>query len=209
MCSAPGRRKIAASGAAAYASIVAAATLAGIEFGIQPLISQATGAKRHRDLKFLMEMGLKITLIYGMAVWLLIAGLDPTDKAVRVAVVDIGTTMTRCASCAVMSRCAMATTVRPSRTAASDCSRCRAARGSSKDVASSSTKVWGSASTNRAKSVVVSARVRSLMPRDDNSANCCAAAAPSRSSAIVNEIFCACRSVITSSSPTCGGASGR
>ena len=41
-------------------------------------------------------------------------------------------------------------TVRPSSTAASDCSRCRAARGSSSEVASSSTSVCGSARTSRA-----------------------------------------------------------
>ena len=44
----------------------------------------------------------------------------------------------------------MATTVRPDTTAASDRSRCRAARGSSSEVASSSTRVCGSASTSRA-----------------------------------------------------------
>ena len=57
---------------AGYTEAVFIVILQGLAFGIQPLISQATGAKRHRDLKFLMEMGLKITLIYGMAVWLLI-----------------------------------------------------------------------------------------------------------------------------------------
>ena len=61
------------------------------------------------------------------------------------------TTATRSASCAVCSRCAIATTVRPSTTAASERSRCRAARGSSSDVASSSTRVCGSASTRRAR----------------------------------------------------------
>ena len=60
------------------------------------------------------------------------------------------TTATRSASCAVCSRWAIATTVRPSSTAPSDRSRCRAARGSSSEVASSRTSVWGSASTSRA-----------------------------------------------------------
>ena len=50
----------------------------------------------------------------------------------------------------VWSRCAIATTVRPWRTAPSDRSRCRAARGSNRDVASSRTRVCGSASTSRA-----------------------------------------------------------
>ena len=44
----------------------------------------------------------------------------------------------------------MAITVRPSSTAASERSRCRAARGSISEVASSSTRVCGSASTSRA-----------------------------------------------------------
>jgi Na+-driven multidrug efflux pump len=57
---------------AGYTEAVFIVILQGLAFGIQPLISQATGAKRYRDLKFLMEMGLKITLAYGMAVWLLI-----------------------------------------------------------------------------------------------------------------------------------------
>lgn len=57
---------------AGYTEAVFIVILQGLAFGIQPLISQAAGAKRHRDLKFLMEMGLKITLIYGMLVWLLI-----------------------------------------------------------------------------------------------------------------------------------------
>jgi hypothetical protein len=29
-------------------------------------VSQAAGAGRHRDLQFLMAMGLKITLVYGL-----------------------------------------------------------------------------------------------------------------------------------------------
>lgn len=57
---------------AGYTEAVFIVVLQGLAFGIQPLVSQAAGAGRHRDLKFLMEMGLKITLIYGMAVWLLI-----------------------------------------------------------------------------------------------------------------------------------------
>ena len=57
---------------AGYTEAVFIVILQGLAFGIQPLISQAAGARRHRDLKFLMEMGLKITLIYGMLVWLLI-----------------------------------------------------------------------------------------------------------------------------------------
>lgn len=57
---------------AGYTEAVFIVILQGLAFGIQPLISQAAGAGRHRDLKFLMEMGLKITLIYGMVVWLLI-----------------------------------------------------------------------------------------------------------------------------------------
>ena len=56
---------------AGYTEAVFIVILQGLAFGIQPLVSQA-GAKRHRDLKFLMEMGLKITLVYGLAVWLLI-----------------------------------------------------------------------------------------------------------------------------------------
>ncbi|MGY3943307.1 MATE family efflux transporter [Aeromonas tecta] len=57
---------------AGYTEAVFIVILQGLAFGIQPLVSQAAGAKRHRDLKFLMEMGLKVTLIYGMVVWLLI-----------------------------------------------------------------------------------------------------------------------------------------
>ena len=57
---------------AGYTEAVFIVILQGLAFGIQPLISQATGAKRQRDLRFLMVMGLKITLIYGLAVWLLI-----------------------------------------------------------------------------------------------------------------------------------------
>ncbi|WP_323965246.1 MATE family efflux transporter [Aeromonas hydrophila] len=57
---------------AGYTEAVFIVILQGLAFGIQPLVSQAAGAKRHRDLKFLMEMGLKITLVYGLAVWLLI-----------------------------------------------------------------------------------------------------------------------------------------
>ncbi|UBO73101.1 MATE family efflux transporter [Aeromonas rivuli] len=57
---------------AGYTEAVFIVILQGLAFGIQPLVSQAAGAKRHRDLKFLMEMGLKVTLIYGVAVWLLI-----------------------------------------------------------------------------------------------------------------------------------------
>ena len=61
------------------------------------------------------------------------------------------TTATRSASWAVWRRWAMATTVRPARTADSDRSRWRAARGSSSEVASSRTRVWGSARTRRAR----------------------------------------------------------
>lgn len=57
---------------AGYTEAIFIVILQGLAFGIQPLVSQAAGAKRYRDLKFLMEMGLKITLVYGMAVWLLI-----------------------------------------------------------------------------------------------------------------------------------------
>lgn len=57
---------------AGYTEAVFIVVLQGLAFGIQPLVSQAAGAGRHRDLKFLMEMGLKLTLIYGMTVWLLI-----------------------------------------------------------------------------------------------------------------------------------------
>ena len=75
----------------------------------------------------------------------------PARRAVPISVTrPSSTTATRSASCAVCSRCAIATTVRPSTTAASDRSRWRAARGSSSDVASSSTRVCGSASTRRA-----------------------------------------------------------
>ena len=74
----------------------------------------------------------------------LVVGADLGDRR------PSSTTATRSASCAVCSRCAIATTVRPSSTAASERSRCRAARGSSSEVASSSTSVCGSASTSRA-----------------------------------------------------------
>ncbi|MGS3150535.1 MATE family efflux transporter [Aeromonas sanarellii] len=57
---------------AGYTEAVFIVVLQGLAFGIQPLVSQAAGARRHRDLKFLMEMGLRITLLYGLAVWLLI-----------------------------------------------------------------------------------------------------------------------------------------
>ncbi|MGL4249075.1 MAG: MATE family efflux transporter [Aeromonas sp.] len=57
---------------AGYTEAVFIVILQGLAFGIQPLISKAAGAKRHRDLKYLMEMGLKVTLIYGMLVWLTI-----------------------------------------------------------------------------------------------------------------------------------------
>lgn len=57
---------------AGYTEAVFIVVLQGLAFGIQPLVSQAAGARRHRDLKFLMEMGLKITLVYGLLVWLLI-----------------------------------------------------------------------------------------------------------------------------------------
>ncbi|MGL4932300.1 MAG: MATE family efflux transporter [Aeromonas sp.] len=57
---------------AGYTEAVFIVILQGLAFGIQPLISKAAGAQRHRDLTFLMEMGLKITFIYGMAVWLTI-----------------------------------------------------------------------------------------------------------------------------------------
>ncbi|WP_429170876.1 MATE family efflux transporter [Aeromonas rivipollensis] len=57
---------------AGYTEAVFIVILQGLAFGIQPLISQATGAGRLRDLRFLMAMGLKITLVYGMGVWLLI-----------------------------------------------------------------------------------------------------------------------------------------
>ncbi|MFQ2270724.1 MATE family efflux transporter [Aeromonas enteropelogenes] len=57
---------------AGYTEAVFIVILQGLAFGIQPLISQAAGARRHRNLKYLMEMGLKFTLIYGMLVWLTI-----------------------------------------------------------------------------------------------------------------------------------------
>ena len=57
---------------AGYTEAVFIVILQGLAFGIQPLISQAAGAGRHRDLSFLMAMGLKVTLIYGVAVWLLV-----------------------------------------------------------------------------------------------------------------------------------------
>ncbi|MGY3885339.1 MATE family efflux transporter [Aeromonas aquatica] len=57
---------------AGYTEAVFVVILQGLAFGIQPLIGQAAGAGRHRDLRFLMMMGLKITVIYGMVVWLLI-----------------------------------------------------------------------------------------------------------------------------------------
>jgi hypothetical protein len=47
------------------------------------------------------------------------------------------------ASCAEKSRCAIGMTVRPSNTAASERSRCPAARRSISEVASSSTSLWG------------------------------------------------------------------
>ncbi|MGL5598224.1 MAG: MATE family efflux transporter [Aeromonas sp.] len=65
---------------AGYTEAVFIVILQGLAFGIQPLISQATGAKRHDDLKFLMEMGLKVTLVYGIVVWLVIQ-LLPTHVA--------------------------------------------------------------------------------------------------------------------------------
>ncbi|MGB6189138.1 MAG: MATE family efflux transporter [Aeromonas molluscorum] len=57
---------------AGYTEAVFIVILQGLAFGIQPLISQAAGAGRNRDLSFLMAMGLKVTLVYGMLVWLLI-----------------------------------------------------------------------------------------------------------------------------------------
>ncbi|WP_429034581.1 MATE family efflux transporter [Aeromonas veronii] len=57
---------------AGYTEAVFIVILQGLAFGIQPLISKAAGAKRHRNLKYLMEMGLKFTFIYGMLVWLTI-----------------------------------------------------------------------------------------------------------------------------------------
>ena len=63
------------------------------------------------------------------------------------------TTATRSASCAVCRRWAIATTVRPESTADSERSRCRAARGSSSEVASSSTSVCGSSRTSRASAI--------------------------------------------------------
>ncbi len=57
---------------AGYTEAVFIVILQGLAFGIQPLISKAAGAKRNRDLKYLMEMGLKFTFIYGMLVWITI-----------------------------------------------------------------------------------------------------------------------------------------
>ncbi|PJG60601.1 MATE family efflux transporter [Aeromonas cavernicola] len=57
---------------AGYTEAVFIVILQGLAFGIQPLISQAAGAQRHRDLKYLMEMGLILTFIYGLLVWAVI-----------------------------------------------------------------------------------------------------------------------------------------
>ncbi len=57
---------------AGYTEAVFIVILQGLAFGIQPLVSQAAGAGRHRDLQFLMAMGLKITLVYGLGVWLIV-----------------------------------------------------------------------------------------------------------------------------------------
>ena len=51
---------------AGYTEAVFIVILQGLAFGIQPLVSQAAGAGRHRDLQFLMAMGLKITPVYGL-----------------------------------------------------------------------------------------------------------------------------------------------
>lgn len=63
------------------------------------------------------------------------------------------TTAMRSASCAVCRRWAMATTVRPVSRAFIDPSRCWAVRGSISEVASSRTRVCGSASTSRASAI--------------------------------------------------------
>ena len=79
------------------------------------------------------------------------------------------TTAMTSASCAVCRRCAIATTVRPSRTRASERSRWRAARGSSSEVASSRTSVCGSASTSRASAICWACAGVSDMPPEPTS----------------------------------------
>ncbi len=71
-------RRLVAAGLAAYTGIVAAATLAGIELGIQPALHSVNGVAQYAPY------GLKITLPAMLAAHLLIAG--PVEAAFTVGV---------------------------------------------------------------------------------------------------------------------------
>ena len=111
------------------------------------------------------------------------------------------TTATRSASWAEKRRWAIAITVRPWSTAASDRSRWRAARGSISEVASSRTSVCGSASTSRASAICCAwAAVRARPPEPTTVSR------PSGRASTQSRASTASRAARISSSPAPGGA---
>ncbi|HEH9404382.1 TPA: MATE family efflux transporter [Aeromonas bestiarum] len=54
---------------AGYTEAVFIVIVQGLAFGVQPLISQAAGAKKYQDVMYLMGMGLKLTMLFGVLVW--------------------------------------------------------------------------------------------------------------------------------------------
>ena len=54
---------------AGYTEAVFVVVLQGLAFGVQPLVSQAAGAGRNDELRFLMSRALRMTLLYGLVMW--------------------------------------------------------------------------------------------------------------------------------------------
>jgi len=67
-----GVRDVAGYTVAGYMEAVFVVILQGLAFGIQPLVGRAIGAKRLDEVRFLIKLALKITLLYGMVMWSLI-----------------------------------------------------------------------------------------------------------------------------------------
>lgn len=67
-----GIKDIAGFTVAGYTEAIFIVIVQGLAFGIQPLISKAAGANRNRDVMYLMGTGLKLTIFYGMLVWVAI-----------------------------------------------------------------------------------------------------------------------------------------
>lgn len=64
-----GIKDIAGFTVAGYTEAIFIIIVQGLAYGIQPLISQAAGANRYKDVMYLMGTGLKLTIFFGVLVW--------------------------------------------------------------------------------------------------------------------------------------------